>query len=126
MVVIVTDVAVVTAMHAVVFQECREHLIVGQIIHGHDFKLGGTGHQVPKRQATDTSKTIDRDANSHRSVSPTGKDKREKSVTRFRSRCHLTRLQNIPTSEILINDSRPLGNCRAEVHPRDLLLKATR
>ena len=68
--IVVSDLSVVATVNRIVLEQSRKHLVIGQVIDGNNLELVGAGHQITESQSTDTSKTIDRNSNSHKNSPP--------------------------------------------------------
>src|SRR5690606_35675964 len=58
------------SLDAVIFEKHRQCLGITQVVDGHDFELFGTSSQSAECNPTDTSKTIDSNANSSHFPAP--------------------------------------------------------
>ena len=63
--VVEADLAGITAVGAVVFEQHGQRFVVGQIVDGDDLELRAAAHQIPEHQPADPAKTVNRNANCH-------------------------------------------------------------
>jgi hypothetical protein len=67
------DVALVRAVNRIVFEQVRERVRMSQVIHGDELDVGDTLLlRGAKHLPTDSSKSVDTNANSHSVLSPCG------------------------------------------------------